>query len=134
MNLVLADVLAYQNFLVLKQFCHTHSEYSLTEAEQLFKDLLAWFWLRDQRAKKNKTTYLFGPLLILDELWHLFILHTRDYCNFSFHYFGDYVHHEPEPPGFEHRLTHDELTDYLNDCINYLGEEWVARRFAEALS
>lgn len=134
MRVVVAEVLAYENTVVLEQFCHAHPQYSQIEAEQLFKDLLAWLWLKELRAKEHKFTYLFGPLLILDELWHLFILHTRVYINFSSHYFGEYLHHEPEPPGFEHHLTEDELADFLNDCFEHLGVEWVERRFAEAIS
>ena len=134
MTALLADILAYENALVLEQFCHTHSQYSRKDVEQLFKDLLGWLWLKNQRAKQHKTSYLFGPLLILDELWHLFILNTRDYVDFSAHYFGEYLHHEPEPPGFEHHLTEDELGDYVNDCFDYLGAAWVERRFAAALS
>lgn len=131
---LLPEVLSYKNTSVLKQFCYAHKQFSLAEAEQLFEDLLAWLWVKAERARQNKPTYLFGPLLILDELWHLFILHTRDYIYFSTHFFGEYVHHEPEPAGFEHHLTEEELSDFINDCFEHLGGEWVERRFAEALS
>ncbi len=132
MSALLSQVVLYKNPSVVGQFCHFHSQYSAPEAEQLFKDLLAWLWLKEQRQKSNKSTYLFGPLLILDELWHLFILHTRDYIDFSSRYFGEYLHHEPEPPGFEHLLTEEELGDYLTDCFEYLDSAWVERRFALA--
>jgi len=134
MAVLLSDVLAYKNAFILEQFCHSHEQYSLNEAEQLFKDLLAWLWLKNQRAQHHKSTYLFGPLLILDELWHLFILNTRDYVEFSTRYYGEYLHHEPEPPGFEHLLTEEELGDYVNDCFEYLGAEWVERCFAQAFA
>ncbi len=132
MPVVLEEILSYKNSSLLKQFCYSHSQFQLNEASQLFHDLLGWLWLKQQRAKQDKPTYLFGPLLVLDELWHLFILHTRDYNDFSQQYFGEYVHHEPEPPGFEHHLTEEELADYVNDCFDYLGSDWVERRFAQA--
>jgi hypothetical protein len=99
----------------------------------LFTDLLSWIWLNAQRVKLGKKTYLFGPLLILDEIWHAFILHTRDYVDFSTQYWGCYFHHDIEPLGFEHVLEEEELTDYLQDCFTYLGAEWVSRRFETVL-
>lgn len=133
MTLSLRALLHYTNDSVAIQFCHSHPDYTLAEAEQLFNDLLAWFWLSYQRKKNNKPTYLFGPLLSLDEMWHTFILNTRDYVDFSMNYFGEYHHHEPEPPGFEYQLTEEELSDYLEDCFLYIGSQWVTRRFSAAL-
>lgn len=133
MGVPLAELLRYKNSALLEQFCSAHEDYYLSDAEQLFSDLLAWLWLKNQRANHQKPSYLFGPLLPLDEFWHLFILHTRDYMEFCERYFGAYLHHDPEPPGFEHHLTEDELGDYVGDCFDYLGSEWVERRFALAL-
>lgn len=133
MNADLSNLLCYSNPTVITHFCNQYPQYSIRETQELFQDLLAWFYLKNQRSKKHKSTYLFGPLLVLDELWHVFILHTRDYYDFSFRYFNEYLHHEPEPIGFEHVLNEEELSDYLMDCFNYLDQDWVERRFAEAL-
>ncbi|MFT4058992.1 MAG: hypothetical protein QM652_05525 [Legionella sp.] len=132
MHADLATILSYRNPEVVAYFCHHHPEYSLVEGEKLFTDLLSWMWLNLQRATQDKKTYLFGPLLVLDKLWHCFILHTRDYCDFSMRYLGTYFHHDIEPIGFEHRIEEKELRDYLQDCFHYLGEEWVTRCFAKA--
>ncbi|MGC1183420.1 hypothetical protein [Legionella sp.] len=131
--LELSELLHYRNTDVVNYFRHYHPEFSLQEAQVLFDDLLGWMWLNKQRIKHGKKTYLFGPLLILDKLWHAFILHTQDYMNFSIQYFGAYFHHNVEPIGFEHIMEEDELQDYLHDCFSYLGEEWVVRRFKEFL-
>lgn len=128
----LSAVLAYQNTSVVSYFCHHHPEYTEQEGQILFSDLLGWMWLNKQRALQNKKTYLFGPLLEIDHLWHAFILHTQDYVNFSMEFFGAYFHHDIEPVGYEHMMEEDELRDYLGDCFHYLGEEWVARRFSDA--
>lgn len=132
-NADLSDLLCYQNTTVVDYFCHRYPESIRHEVEVLFTDLLAWMWLNAQRAKQGKNTYLFGPLLILDELWHAFILHTRDYVDFSMRYFGSYFHHDIEPLGSEHHMEEEELTDYLQDCFTFLGSDWVARRFEKAL-
>lgn len=133
MDIELSELLNYKNTAVINYFCHHHPEYSPEQGHELFEDLLAWMWLNRQRIKLNKNTYLFGPLLVLDELWHAFILHTKDYVEFSMRYFGSYFHHEIEPIGFEHRLDEEELSDFLEDCFIYLNQEWVERRFASAL-
>ncbi|WP_174714467.1 hypothetical protein [Legionella sainthelensi] len=132
-NIELPDLLLYQNKTVITYFCYHRPELTVQEVNELFTDLLSWMWLNNQRAKLGKKTYLFGPLLLLDELWHAFILHTRDYVDFSIHYFGAYFHHDIEPIGFEHVMEEDELADYLQDCFTYLGVEWVSRRFEMAL-
>ena len=134
MNSNLEELKKYKNQKVITYFCYHHPEYSLDDGRCIFEDLLSWMWLNNQRSKVGKKTYLFGPLLILDEMWHTFILHTRDYIDFSMHYFGEYVHHDVEPIGFEHLLDEDELTDFLQDCFDYLDQDWVARRFSSALT
>lgn len=131
----LSHLLAYENPTVVQYFSYKHaSQLPVETCRQHFKDLLAWLWLNAYRQKNNKSTYLFGPLLIIDELWHCFILHTKDYMSFCSQYFGEYFHHHIEPPGYEHELHPDELADYLNDCFELLGEDWVNRHFAEAFS
>lgn len=130
MSSTLSELLNYKNDKIVAHFCSTHPEYSVPEGQMLFEDLLGWMWLNKQRNLLGKKTYLFGPLLIIDEMWHSFILHTRDYIDFSMKYFGEYFHHEVEPLGFEHILDEEELTDYLEDCFKYLNKEWVARRFS----
>ena len=125
----LAELLAYENDQVLHYFCYQQPHFSYEKAQQLFKDLLAWMWLKVHRQQSNHPSYLFGPLLILDELWHCFILHTRAYSDFCQHYFNDYLHHEVEPIGFEHQLSTEELTDFLNDCFDLLDVSWLHRHF-----
>lgn len=124
----------YQNEAVVSYFHAKNATYSKVEVEQLFIDLLAWMWLHQQRLLQGKLTFLFGPLLDLDEIWHIFILHTQDYTNFCTHYFGTYFHHHIEPLGFERQLEPSELEDFLQDCFTYLGQAWVERRFAAALN
>lgn len=130
----LAELLNYTNQPIINYFCHNHPQTNLNECNLLFKDLLAWMWLKKQRDQMGKKTYLFGPLLSLDEMWHDFILHTRDYIDFCMHYFGEYLHHDVEPPGFEHHIDEAELRDYLDDCLTYLDQDWVERRFIAALT
>lgn len=131
---LLSDLLAYENEQIVRYFCHHYPAFSYEQAKQLFTDLLAWMWLNAYRRTSNRPSYLFGPLLSLDEMWHCFILHTRTYFSFCEHYFNDYFHHEIEPIGFEHQLSPDELADFLNDCFDHLDETWIYRYFTPILT
>lgn len=91
---------------------------------------MRFFWLDALRQAQGKKTYFFGPLLILDRLWHCFILHTRAYHRFCETAFGEYYHHDVEPIGQEHALEQAELEDFLSDCFSILGEDFVDRHFA----
>lgn len=129
----LSELLAYKNRQVIDYYIHHHPDVSSKQATVLFSDLLAWLWLNAYRESKGKHTYFFGPLLILDDIWHAFILHTRDYAEFCKHFFIDYFHHDIELIGSQHELTPEEIEDFLNDCFNFLGEDWVKRYFADLL-
>ncbi len=74
------------------------------------------------------------PLQILDKMWHVFILHTRAYMEFCQQYFDEYVHHEVEPGGQEYALSSAELSAFLSDCYDCLGEGWLLRNFSEVLA
>jgi hypothetical protein len=62
-------------------------------AEQLFEDGLIWLWYCNNHSEGCRT--IDDPILILDEVWHTFILYTPFYVKFCQTYFGDYLHHMP---------------------------------------
>lgn len=125
----LATLLTYQNDQIVRYYCKEHPAVSVEQGHLIFKDLLGWLWINAYRKQKNLKTHLFGPLLKLDAMWHVFILHTRIYTEFCQHFFSAYFHHDVEPHGEEHQLSADELTDFLGDCYDHLGEAWVVRNF-----
>lgn len=125
----LHTLLKYRNDSVIRFFCYEHNT-AVEEAQQIFADLLGWLWLNAyRRAHHQKPTYLFGPLLLLDKIWHSFILHTQDYWQFCNHYFDEYFHHHVEPKGYEYVVSPEELADFLKDAFEHLGNEWVQRQF-----
>ncbi|MFA5959452.1 MAG: hypothetical protein WC785_02955 [Tatlockia sp.] len=128
----LNDLLQYQNTKVIHYYCHHHPDLSFDQSQVIFKDLLSWMWLTQKRKQLRHHTFLFGPLIPLDAMWHAFILHTRDYMAFCEHYFACYFHHDMEPVGREYALTPEEFTAFLESCFEYLGEDWVARYFGLA--
>ena len=130
---LLSDLKKYTNDAVVQYYCKKYPEISLKNAQQIFNDLLEWMWLNCQRKENQVKTYMFGPLLNLDRMWHVFILHTRVYMAFCQIYFGGYFHHDIEPIGEEYQPSPDELYQFLNDCFDHLGEEWVLRNFGHVL-
>lgn len=130
----LAQLLAFQNQRVVAYYCHHHSTVTLTESQQLFQDLMGWMWLHQYRKSRQLKTWLFGPLLAVDAMWHSFILHTRDYHAFCEQFFNEYFHHDIEPPAEAHELEPDELASFLGDCMEFLGEAWVDRYFGDFMS
>ncbi len=60
------------------------------EARQLFDDVKRYLWLT------TRTRYLIAPpARAIDEMWHTFLLFTRDYERFCKRYLGKMVHHVP---------------------------------------
>lgn len=131
---LLQSLLAYNNPTVVHYFSNRYPSYNHHASQVLFKDLLGWLWLNALRQERQQPTWFFGPLLPMDEMWHCFILHTRDYHAFCQHYFGDYFHHDIEPAGAEYQLNPEEIASFLEDCFEHLGDEWVNRNFHEALA
>lgn len=130
----LSQVLAYDNASVISRFCFENPEISAPQAQQIFQDLLAWLWLSVSRTQRQLLTHMIAPLHILDKMWHVFILHTRDYTAFCQQYFNEYLHHEVGPTGHEYTLSTDELSTFLHDCYDHLGEEWILRNFSSVLT
>jgi hypothetical protein len=52
-----------------------------------------WFRL----AAGHPKVRLWMPSVVVDQLWHEFVLHTRDYAAFCDAAFGRFVHHVPDP-------------------------------------
>jgi hypothetical protein len=60
---------------------------SNADASAVFKDLECYLAL----ASANTV----NPTKIVDDAWHSFILHTRDYAEYCLMHFGKFIHHVP---------------------------------------
>lgn len=69
-------------------------EVSYEEAEDIFKEAKKWLWLASQQ---DESLFIDKPLIIIDEMWHNFILHTRQYYDFCINNFKRLIHHSPTP-------------------------------------
>lgn len=67
----------------------------------------------------------------IDNMWHTFLLFTKDYMSFCDKYFKCYIHHNP----FDKNIIElekdfiDELTKYLSYIYDNLGEETLIKWF-----
>ena len=91
-------VLGYRNDLVIHGFTKRFA-IATDEAERIFVEMLRWLWYTasTEPTDENPEAHAIDdPLLIIDEMWHDFILVTRDYTQFCDRMFGRYIHHIPD--------------------------------------
>ena len=124
----LAVVLRYRNARVIDDFS-ARFKLPRLEATALFKDVLRFLWLT---ARAEQLGYegvpVLGAQLLFDEMWHTFILRTRDYHEFCTRYFGGYRHHTPGSKRKKWAPTPEKQLDRLLDLvIDELGPETAVR-------
>ncbi len=100
--------------LIIEGFMDRY-DVSEKEAEEIFHETKKWLWLASQ-ADESSAVFIDKPLLIIDEMWHTFILHTRQYYNFCYKNFQKLIHHLPTPPS-EKRKFQESLSDNPTQLI-----------------
>ena len=95
-NPTLDEVLAYSDSDIVYRFQKTYGV-SREQSEDIFNQCKKWLWLSHQRRLAGLDTNLFidPPLVVIDEMWHNFVLFTKQYFEFCAKYFGYYIHHGP---------------------------------------
>jgi Methyltransferase domain len=97
-NPTLDDVLAYEHEDLIARFMEDH-HVSESYARELFIETKKWLWLCHmdflEHAKTSPTIYPF--MGALDEMWHSFVLFSKDYETFCHDFFGRFIHHYPTP-------------------------------------
>lgn len=89
----LDELLQYENADVISSFTDSYNV-SEEEANDIFKETLKFLWFC-QLSKSKSLFTIDTSLIVIDEMWHHFILCTRDYFDFCDRYFGRYLHHTP---------------------------------------
>ncbi len=141
----LNEVLIYKNQTVITRFEAKVPEES-HRSEQLFTEMLRYLWLCEKHAwdreeKPDDPLLHFIPIMheemrAIDSMWHEFILLTRDYHDFCYHFFGRFIHHEPnvhEHQTFSETQFVESLNLFLNYVYDVLGEEVIRTWFQEHL-
>jgi hypothetical protein len=69
-----------------------HPALTLGDVRRVEAAAQQWFRL----AARSPRVKLSMPSVIVDDMWHEFVLHTREYAEFCEAAFGRFLHHEPE--------------------------------------
>lgn len=90
-NFNLQEYMEYTNENVLYRFSNMYN-LPFEEIEDLFQETKKFLLISDRNIGK---LYINDETLIIDEMWHNFILFTIDYEKFCFKFFGRFIHHTP---------------------------------------
>ena len=137
----LETVLAYQNTNLYTRYQKDYPNNQLNP-EQALSELIKYLWLGqkqecDQQARPEEESLRFvcamhPEMKEIDDMWHTFLLFTRDYQAFCHTYFGVFIHHVPTTEEAELPENYEEdLTRYLSYAYDHLGEETLRLWFAE---
>lgn len=88
------NIFKYTNQNVIEKYSEEFN-LSLSDAEFHFKGMIKFLITC---SKSKMPCY---PNAILDNMWHTFILFTRDYYTFCNSYLGQFIHHVPMKRGQE---------------------------------
>lgn len=94
------DLIKYRCNNVIESFAYSYGV-SEIDSDIIFEDMLRFLWLgkyAEVNTVKENVNAIDLPLLVIDEMWHTFILHSVDYMAFCNQYFGGYIHHLPTSP------------------------------------
>lgn len=135
------SVLTYTNPMLLKRYTKDYPNNTLSAGEALH-ELLNYLWLCHQYSIELNhceqasslpkfTCAMYEEMSDIDDMWHTFILHTKDYMDFCHNYFGHFIHHLPldEISLKDSNIYEEELYYYLHFIYDRLGETTVKKWF-----
>lgn len=88
--------LAYRNDEIIQRFARRNGV-ALEHAQALFEETKKFLVVAAANPGLNPS-----PGKELDEMWHHFILHTRDYAAYCSRYLGGFIHHQPSEDFMPH--------------------------------
>lgn len=99
----LADVLRYKNIEVVRRF-REQFPVSEREAQSIFRETKKWLWLCAVSPKSGQLSVT-DSIVVIDEMWHVFLMYTRGYHAFCQRYFGQLLHHAPTTQAEKARMS-----------------------------
>lgn len=135
----LEEVMAYTHDEVVYRF-YDNYDVTIEEAHDIFNEMKKFLFLSGRHVGEQRV-FTHEPLFVIDEMWHTFILFTKDYHEFCMKYFGFFVHHNIVPREVKRlaikELAEDRekaskklkplLTEYYNLIYETLGEETLVK-------
>jgi hypothetical protein len=138
----LKSILTYKNENVVARYERDHPGNSLSGNEAL-TELLKYLYLSHKHLhalRENPETEslkfecaIHTEMKEIDDMWHTFLLFTKDYMDFCTQYFGQFMHHNPKTA--ETSQTPDEFQlgfeRYLSYAYDHLGAKTLEKWFPE---
>lgn len=135
----LAAILNYRNDDVISRFTDQF-DVPAEEAEDIFTETRKFLYLCQLPG-----IFIPDELIIVDEMWHNFILFTKEYQRFCDIHFGRYFHHLPASKAEKEKHKIDEaanpeavrdafsqkLTVVIGQAYDHLGADTVMKWFKE---
>lgn len=132
---------------ILQRYEADYPNNTLT-AQQAFSEVLKFLWLVAKHGQEKKQLHhdntlnfdfmLHAEMAEIDDMWHTFILFTREYTDFCNHYFGHYIHHAPTPIAEQNKVIenyseflHETVNPWLNYVYDNLGADTLKLWFKE---
>ena len=145
MTTSIENLMLYKNQQVLNRYTKDYPNNKLTSKEA-FTELMKYFWLcqthkrEEEVAPENEelkfVCAIHAEMKEIDDMWHTFLLFTKDYMDFGYDYFNEYIHHFPTPDNEESDEKEFEVdfARYLSYIYDNLGEETVKLWFKDLLA
>jgi hypothetical protein len=142
--LSLSHLLSFQNANVLSRYARDYPTNHLS-AEEALSELIKFFWLSDLHQKEKAsnpdpsldfTCMMHEEMRELDDMWHTFLLFTKEYHAFCRSYFGYFIHHSPFTEEDKRRVNDRYMIDlerFLSYLYDKLGQETVMKWFKESV-
>ena len=97
------------------------NRWSLATSTEWFNDFMCWLYTSMRSKLDHDKIFIMDNMHYLDDVWHAYILHTRDYLLMSKTLFAtDIIHHDPEDP-FSREKIEDSVIEYQ---MEMLIEDW----------
>ena len=146
----LKEALSYKNEMIIYKFLESY-KLSFKEANALFTETKRWLWFcahtteLTRKGEKVPAPSIGYSLVLMDEMWHTFILFTKEYSEYCHSNFGFYIHHSPttkkekdftvaelnkNPKKFEKEYI-ERIEKFYGYVYDVLGSHIVIRWFQE---
>jgi hypothetical protein len=108
----LDNLIKYQHKGVINRFQEEYPNNNKIP-ETIFMDLMKVLWVRQKHALDRETHpdnsdfdfkfFIVRPAFeYIDNMWHIFLLYTKDYKNFCSQYFSEFIDHNPTTDDEKH--------------------------------
>ena len=97
-------------------------------AAQWFTDFMRWLYTAIRSELENNKNFTMDNIHYLDDVWHAYILHTKDYMQMSQELFDcQIIHHTPENPFVANKIADSVIIYQMEMLIDDWGDEYVDR-------